>query len=570
MIMSQGLQTYDYLVFVLYFVLISSYGFWIYKRKQTVNANTQDFFLAEGQLTWWAIGASLIASNISAEQFIGMSGNGFRLGLAISAYEWLAAISLVVVAVFFMPVYLKNRIYTMPQFLKTRYNETVAMIMAIFWLFLYIFVNLTSILYLGAIAINNLTGGAHFHLIMIGLAVFALFITLGGMKVIGYTDVIQVLVLTIGGLITTYIALTVVAEKFGYGSNALAGLQHLVKAAPDHFDMIFDKPTANSTQKQIEDYSSLPGIAMMLAGMWVANLNYWGCNQYITQRALGADLKTARTGILFAALLKLMMPLLVVVPGIAAYVLYQNGALQNQMLTGGVLNQDNAYSSVVSFLPVGLKGLSMAALTAAIVASLAGKANSISTIYSLDIYKKYINKDANDTKTVSTGRIMILISLIIAIVINWNDTLGIGGKGGFEFIQKYTGYISPAIFPVFLLGFFWKKTTSRAAISGIMVGVILSILFDKFLPSMLGNETILYTAYPTSSGSFEIPYLIQMGWVFVFTTLLIIVISLLDVKGQTHSNDLQEDNAKYQLSKASIAMIVLVLGFVIAMYIRFW
>ncbi|MCE2844597.1 MAG: sodium/solute symporter [Sediminibacterium sp.] len=568
--MSQGLQTYDYLVFVLYFVLISGYGFWIYKRKQTVNANTQDFFLAEGQLTWWAIGASLIASNISAEQFIGMSGNGFRLGLAISAYEWLAAISLVVVAVFFMPVYLKNRIYTMPQFLKTRYNETVAMIMAIFWLFLYIFVNLTSILYLGAIAINNLTGGAHFHLIMIGLAVFALFITLGGMKVIGYTDVIQVLVLTIGGLITSYIALTVVAEKFGYGSNALAGLQHLVKAAPDHFDMIFDKPTANSTQKQIEDYSSLPGIAMMLAGMWVANLNYWGCNQYITQRALGADLKTARTGILFAALLKLMMPLLVVVPGIAAYVLYQNGALQNQMLTGGVLNQDNAYSSVVSFLPVGLKGLSMAALTAAIVASLAGKANSISTIYSLDIYKKYINKDANDTKTVSTGRIMILISLIIAIVINWNDTLGIGGKGGFEFIQKYTGYISPAIFPVFLLGFFWKKTTSRAAISGIMVGVVLSILFDKFLPSMLGNETILYTAYPTSSGSFEIPYLIQMGWVFFFTTLLIIVISLLDVKGQTHASDLQEDNTKYQLSKASIAMIVLVLGFVIAMYIRFW
>ena len=568
--MSQGLQTYDYLVFVLYFVLIASYGFWIYKRKQTVNANTQDFFLAEGQLTWWAIGASLIASNISAEQFIGMSGNGFRLGLAISAYEWLAAISLVVVAVFFMPVYLKNRIYTMPQFLKTRYNETVAMIMAIFWLFLYIFVNLTSILYLGAIAINNLTGGTNFHLIMIGLAIFALFITLGGMKVIGYTDVIQVLVLTIGGLITSYIALTVVAEKFGYGHNALAGLQHLVKAAPDHFNMIFDKPTATSTQKQIEDYSSLPGIAMMLAGMWVANLNYWGCNQYITQRALGADLKTARTGILFAAFLKLMMPLLVVVPGIAAYVLYQNGALQEQMMSGGVLNQDNAYSSVVSFLPTGLKGLSMAALTAAIVASLAGKANSISTIYSLDIYKKYINKDASDTKTVSTGRVMIIVSLIIAIIINWNDTLGIGGKGGFEFIQKYTGYISPAIFPVFLLGFFWKKTTSRAAISGIIVGVILSVLFDKFLPNMLGHETILYTAYPTASGSFEIPYLIQMGWVFFFTTLLIILVSLLDVKGQTHSNDLIEDQTKYQLSKASIAMIVIVLGFVMAMYIRFW
>jgi len=568
--MPQGLQSSDYLVFVLYFILIASYGFWIYKKKKSPTANTNDFFLAEGQLTWWAIGASLIASNISAEQFIGMSGNGFRLGLAISAYEWLAAISLVIVGVFFMPVYLKNKIYTMPQFLKTRYNETVAMIMAIFWLFLYIFVNLTSILYLGSIAINNLTGGEHFHLIMIGLAIFALFITLGGMKVIGYTDVIQVLVLTIGGLITSYIALTVVGEKFGFGKNAIAGLNHLVKVAPDHFKMIFDKPGAGSTQKQIDDYSSLPGLAMMAAGMWVANLNYWGCNQYITQRALGADLKTARSGIFFAAILKLFMPLLVVIPGIAAYVLYQNGSLQTEMMTAGVVNQDNAYSSVIGFLPTGLKGLSMAALTAAIVASLAGKANSISTIYSLDIYKKYINKNASDNKTVSTGRIMIIVSLIIAIIINWKDTLGIGGKGGFEFIQKYTGYISPAIFPVFLLGFFWKKTTSKAAISGIAFGVVMAILFDKFLPGMLGNETILYTALSNGHGSFEIPYLIQMGWVFLFTTILIIIISLIDVKGQTHENALIEDNTKYKLSNTHIAMITLVLVVVASLYIRFW
>ena len=568
--MNQGLQIYDYIVFILYFILISSYGIWVYRKKNTSNVNTKDFFLAEGQLTWWAIGASLIASNISAEQFIGMSGNGFRLGLAISAYEWIAAVSLVVVAVFFMPVYLKNRIYTMPQFLKTRYNETVAMIMAIFWLFLYIFVNLTSILYLGAIAINNLTGGAHFHLIMIGLALFALFITLGGMKVIGYTDVIQVLVLTVGGLITSYIALTVVGEKFGYGSNAIAGFNHLLKAAPDHFNMIFDKPGAGATQKQIDDYSSLPGLAMMAAGMWVANLNYWGCNQYITQRALGADLKTARTGILFAAFLKLMMPILVVVPGIAAYVLYQNGGLQTQMMTGGALNQDNAYTSIVGFLPVGLKGLSMAALTAAIVASLAGKANSISTIYSLDIYKKYINKEAPDKKIVMTGRIIIILSLLIAIVINWKDTLGIGGKGGFEFIQKYTGYISPAIFPVFLLGFFWKRATSKAAITGIFLGVALSIIFDKFLPGWMGKDTLLYTAYPTASGNFEIPYLIQMGWVFCFTTLSIIVVSLLDVKGQKHENEITEDEGQFKLSNAHLAMAMLVLGVVIALYIKFW
>ena len=568
--MPQGLQTYDYLVFVLYFILIASYGFWIYNKKKTATANTNDFFLAEGQLTWWAIGASLIASNISAEQFIGMSGNGFRLGLAISAYEWIAALSLLIVGIFFMPVYLKNKIYTMPQFLKTRYNETVAMIMAIFWLFLYIFVNLTSILYLGAIAINNLSGGTHFHLIMIGLAVFALFITLGGMKVIGYTDVIQVVVLSVGGLITSYIALTVVGEKFGFGKDALAGLNHLIKVAPDHFKMIFDKPTAGATQKQIDDYSSLPGLAMMAAGMWVANLNYWGCNQYITQRALGADLKTARSGIFFAAILKLFMPLLVVIPGIAAYVLFQNGSLQQEMLTGGVVNQDNAYSSVISFLPIGLKGLSMAALTAAIVASLAGKANSISTIYSLDIYKKYINTSASDTKTVSTGRIMIIVSLIIAIIINWNDTLGIGGKGGFEFIQKYTGYISPAIFPVFLLGFFWKKTTSKAAISGIIVGVILAILFDKFLPGIAGNETILYTALPNGHGGYEIPYLIQMGWVFFFTTLLIAIISVFDKKGQTHENDLSKDDTKYKLSNTHVAMIILVLIVVASLYIRFW
>ena len=568
--MNQGLQTYDYIVFILYFILISSYGIWIYRKKNTNTTNTKDFFLAEGQLTWWAIGASLIASNISAEQFIGMSGNGFRLGLAISVYEWLAAVSLVVVAIFFMPVYLKNKIYTMPQFLKTRYNETVAMIMAIFWLFLYIFVNLTSILYLGAIAINNLSGGTHFHLIMIGLAVFALFITLGGMKVIGYTDVFQVLVLTVGGLITSYIALTVVSEQFGMGKNMVAGFQHLMQAAPDHFKMIFDKPGPGATQKEIEDYSSLPGMAMMVAGIWVAHLNYWGCNQYITQRALGADLKTARTGILFAAFLKLMMPILVVVPGIAAYVLYQNGGLQTQMMTNGVLNQDNAYSAVVGFLPVGLKGLSMAALTAAIVASLAGKANSISTIYSLDIYKKYINKDASDKKIVTTGRVIIILSLLIAIIINWKDTLGIGGKGGFEFIQKYTGYISPAIFPVFLLGFFWKKATSKAAITGIFLGVVLSIVFDKFLPGWMGNDTLLYTAYPTASGSFEIPYLIQMGWVFCFTTLAIIIVSLLDVKGQKHENDITEDQGQFKLSNAHLAMAMLVLGVVIALYIKFW
>lgn len=560
----------DYLVFLIYFLLVAGYGIWVYRKKKSTLNSASEFFLAEGQLTWWAIGASLIASNISAEQFIGMSGNGFRLGLAISSYEWIAAIALIIVAVFFMPVYLKNRIFTMPQFLKTRYNETVALVMAVFWIFLYVFVNLTSILYLGTLAINNLTGGEHFHLIMIGLSVFALIITLGGMKVIGYTDVIQVIVLIAGGLITTYIALTVVSESFGFGKDALAGFKQLLVAAPDHFTMVFDKPTAASSQEEINNYSSLPGLAMLVAGMWIANLNYWGCNQYITQRALGADLKTARTGILFSAFLKLLMPVLVVLPGIAAYVLYKNGQLNTQMLTNGVFREDNAYSAVIGFLPTGLKGLSMAALTAAIVASLAGKANSISTIYTLDVYKKYFNIASSEKKMVWMGRVVVIVSLLIAVTVNWNDSLGIGGKGGFEFIQKYTGYISPAIFPVFLLGFFWKQTTSKAAVAGIIGGLLLAILFDKFLPGLAGNETLLYTAYPNGKGGFEIPFLIQMGWVFLFTTILIVLVSLLDVAGRRQGNALEVDTKMFNLSKQHWLLITVILLITVALYVRFW
>lgn len=568
--MSGGLHFYDYVVFVIYFLSVSGYGYWVYRKKKSAGSATAEYFLAEGQLTWWAIGASLIASNISAEQFIGMSGNGFRLGLAISSYEWLGAVSLIIVAVFFMPVYLRNRIFTMPQFLKTRYNETVAMIMAVFWLFLYVIVNLTSILYLGTIAINNLTGGDHFHLIMIGLAAFALFITLGGMKVIGFTDVIQVLVLIVGGLITSWIALTVVSEKFGLGSNAWAGLKYLAQAAPGHFKMIFDKPGPGAGQQQINHYLSLPGIGILAAGMWIANLNYWGCNQYITQRALGADLKTARTGILFAAMLKLLMPLLVVLPGIAAFVLHSHGELQQQMMTNGEFREDNAYAAVLGFLPVGLRGLSMAALTAAIVASLAGKANSISTIFTLDIYKKHVSTGASEDKMVRVGRLVVIIALVIAIIINWKDALEIGGKGGFEFIQKYTGYISPAIFPVFLLGFFWKKTTSKAAITGIIAGVMMAILFDKFLPGIAGNDTLLYTAYRNASGSYEIPFLIQIGWVFFFTSLLIITVSLLDSSGRRKVKALEVDTTMYNITVGNWALILIVLGIVAGLYIRFW
>ena len=562
--MSTSLAFIDYLVFGIYFVIVAGYGIWIYQRKKKATTSTKDFFLAEGSLTWWAIGASLIASNISAEQFIGMSGEGFFVGIAVAAYEWLAAIALIIIAIWFIPIYLKNKIYTMPQFLKTRYNETVALIMAVFWLFLYVFVNLTSILYLGAVAINGLVGGGSLHLIMVCLAVFALIITLGGMKVIGFTDVIQVTVLIIGGLATTYMALIIVSEKFGLGSDAIAGFKVLMQDAPDHFKMILDKPGPDAPQSYINKYLVLPGIAMYFAGQWIVNLNYWGCNQYITQRALGADLKTARTGILFAGFIKLMMPIIVMLPGIAAYVLYKNGHLPQ--LEGG--SKDGAYSAILGFLPTGLKGLSIAALTAAIVASLAGKANSISTIFTLDVYKKYFNKEADETKQVWIGRLTVLLSLLVAVIFTWEDLLGIGGEGGFTFIQKYTGFISPGVFAMFILGMFWKRTTGAAAIAGVLTGFILSVFFNQFAPAVLGNETLLYTAFPNGKGGYEIPFLICMGLSFFFTMVVMIVMSLSGPKVNPKAFEI--DKSMFKISSSHLVLIILTLMIIMALYAKFW
>jgi len=568
--MDRKLAFADYVVFIIYFVLVASYGIWIYRRKRKAVTDTKDFFLAEGSLTWWAIGASLIASNISAEQFVGMSGEGFFAGIAVAAYEWIAALALIIIAIWFLPVYLKNKIYTMPQFLKTRYNETVALIMAIFWLLLYVFVNLTSILYLGAVAINGLIPGEHLHTIMIALAIFSLLITLGGMKVIGFTDVIQVGVLIIGGLATTYLALTVVSESFGLGSSALAGFNALLKNAPEHFHMIFHKPTAATPQLEVDKYLVLPGIAMYFAGQWIVNLNYWGCNQYITQRALGANITTARTGILFAGLLKLMMPIIVMLPGIAAFVLYKNGHLN---LTDG--RKDYAYSAVLGFLPSGLKGLSIAALTAAIVSSLAGKVNSISTIFTLDIYKKYFNKEATEQKMVWTGRLAVVIAMFIGILFTWKDILGIGGKGGFTFIQQYTGFISPGVLAMFLLGMFWKRTTATAAVAGLITGFVLSVYFNEYAPQLSGHETLLYTAYPTqivengvATTVWQIPFLICMGLAFLFTVIVMVGLSLAGPRINPKAFEL--DREMFRLKPSTIALIVVTILILMALYVKFW
>ncbi|HEV7347876.1 sodium:solute symporter family transporter [Telluribacter sp.] len=538
----QQLQLLDYLVFLVYFLVVAIYGYWIYHKKKSAEASTTDFFLAEGSLTWWAIGASLIASNISAEQFIGMSGNGFTMGLAISTYEWMAAATLIIVAIFFMPIYLKNNIYTMPQFLNQRYNKSVSLIMAVFWLALYILVNLTSILYLGALAVSGISG-IDFYTCMVGLAIFAIIITLGGMKVIGYTDVIQVFFLVIGGLATTYLALNLVSDDAGR-TGMIQGFNLMLDSHDDHFHMIF--PKANPY------YMQLPGLTVLLGGMWIVNLNYWGCNQYITQRALGADLKTARNGILFAAFLKLLMPVIVVLPGIAAYALYNRGMFQQEMLgEDGLINADKAYPVLLNLLPVGLKGLSFAALTAAVVASLAGKANSISTIFTLDIFKYYFGKNASEKHLVVVGRIVVVVAMIIAIVAS--PYMGIDKKGGFQFIQEMTGLLSPGIFAAFSMGFFWKRTNSAGAMFAIVGGFLIALsMHNNWLPFADWSE---------------VPFLDRMGWVYL---ICVVVMVILGYALPSEEKGLTIDASMFKTHRTFTIGAAVVIALITFLYTYFW
>ncbi len=537
----------DYIVFFIYFILVSAYGYYIYHKKRTGTTSSKDFFLAEGSLTWWAIGASLIASNISAEHFIGMSGSGFALGLAISTYEWMAAATLIIVAIFIIPIYLKNRIFTMPQFLATRYNDQVSSIMAVFWLLVYVFVNLTSIIYLGALAISSISG-IDFGWCIVGLSLFSIIVTLGGMKVIGYTDVVQVFVLIIGGLVTTYLALSLLSEKFGFGNDIWKGLSVLRKEAPSHFHMIFHKTDPY--------YKELPGLSVLIGGMLINNLAYWGCNQYIVQRALGADLKTAQKGILFAAFLKLLVPVIAVLPGIVMYVLHQKGMFQQEMAdVAGNLKPDHAYPSLMNLLPAGLKGVAFAALTAAIVASLAGKANSISTIFSLDIYKKYFNKTASERKLVLIGRWAVVISMGIAALV----TPALRSLDqAYQFIQEYVGFISPGVLAIFLLGFFWKRTTAAAAMAGALLTIPISTVL-KFLPAWTGG------AFP------DYPFLDRMTIDFLLIVLIMIIMSLFASKEDVKKiKAIEIETTLFRITPGFAVGSVIILGILAALYTVFW
>jgi SSS family solute:Na+ symporter len=542
------LQTADYIVFFIYFLIVTAYGMYIYRSKKTAATSSNEYFLAEGSLTWWAIGASLIASNISAEHFIGMSGSGFAIGLAIASYEWMSAATLIIVAMFILPIYLKNKIFTMPQFLAKRYSGTVSTIMAIIWLLIYVFVNLTSIIYLGALAISSIAP-VSFQFCVIALSLFAVIVTLGGMKVIGYTDMFQVIVLILGGLVTTYLALTLLSDQFGFGKNILKGLAIIADEAPGHLHMILDKTNPH--------YNELPGMSVLVGGMLINNLAYWGCNQYIVQRALGADLKTARKGILFAAFLKLLVPVIAVLPGIAMFVMHSNGMFQHEMAdAAGVLKPDHAYPTLMNLLPAGLKGVALAALTAAIVASLAGKANSISTIFSLDIYKKYFNSQATEKKLVRTGRWCVVVCMIIAaIVAPALKSL----DQAYQFIQEYVGFFSPGVLAVFLLGMFWKKTTPSAGLAGALLTVPLAAIL-KFLPMWTDG------AFP------DYPFLDRMTMVFFLIVFIMVGISLAKpaTEEDAEIHEIEVDNAMFKVSSEFIVGSFIICGILVALYTVFW
>ena len=549
--MTGNFQFLDYLIFIGYAVLILGVGLWVSRDKKGHQKNAEDYFLASKSLPWWAIGASLIAANISAEQFIGMSGSGFALGLAIASYEWMAALTLIIVGKYFLPIFIEKGLYTIPEFVEKRFSTNLKTILAVFWIGLYVFVNLASVLYLGSLALETIMGIPVVYGV-VGLSLFAAAYSLyGGLSAVAWTDVIQVVFLVLGGVVTTYLVLNTVSG----GEGVMAGFKAIYQTAPDRFSMILDASNP--------EFKNLPGIGVLVGGLWVANLYYWGFNQYIIQRTLAAkSLKESQKGILFAAFLKLLIPLIVVVPGIAAYTIVNNPELLSSLGEIGLQNlpsagqSDKAYPWLLQLLPVGLKGLAFAALTAAIVSSLASMLNSTSTIFTMDIYKEYIDKDAGDKKTVNVGRISAAIALVIASITA--PLLG-GIDQAFQFIQEYTGVVSPGILAIFLLGLFWKKATNKAAIIGALTSIPIAMYF-KVAPKGWSNSLFFV----------DLPWMDQMGYTAILTMIIIVLVSLIQHKGKDDEKGILISKKSFKTSPlfniGSFAIMIILT----AIYAVFW
>lgn len=559
--MNASFALVDYIVFALYGLTIIGVGLWVSREKKGHKKNADDYFLASKSLPWWAIGASLIAANISAEQMIGMSGSGFAIGLAIATYEWMAAATLILVGKYFLPIFLKKGIYTMPHFLEVRYDGRVRTAMATFWLFVYVFVNLTSVLYLGALALNTIMG-IPITYGLIGLAIFAAIYSIyGGLKAVAWTDVIQVIILILGGLITTWIALNAVSD----GEGVFAGLKEIFARAPEKFDMILQKgqlmiPDGKGGTK--DAWMDLPGLAVLIGGMWIANISYWGFNQYIIQRGLAAkSIKEAQRGVIFAGYLKLLIPLIVVIPGIVAFVLVEKeaagtfltgdyhitGAMTefNSAIGADAIKPDRAYPALLNLVPAGIRGLAFAALAAAIVSSLASMLNSTSTIFTMDIYRKFINKDVSDTRMVPIGRITSLTALVIAVICA-QPLLGSLDQA-FQYIQEFTGFVTPAVCVIFLAGLFWKRATANSALWVAILTIPLSGLFKLATPGMA--------------------FLNRMGLVFLILSAILIGISLLEGKKKEGkaveiTPGLFRTDPKFNVGAIGICLILFVLYYI--------
>lgn len=521
--MNAGFTTLDYMIFIAYALIIMSLGLWLSRTKKGEEKDSKDYFLAGGKLAWWAIGASLIAANISAEHFIGMSGSGFRIGLGIAAYEWIAAITLILVAKYLLPLMIEKKIYTMPQLAKERYGKGVSFFFSFFWLLVYVFVNLTSVAWLGAIAMEQILGVPR-DLGVPGLLIFAgVYSIYGGLKAVAWTDVIQVIFLVGGGLITAWFALDAVGGDAGGALEGFRIVLSKVREVPNdlHFNMIID------SDKDITGtiFKDLPGLAVIFGAMWLTNIGYWGFNQYIIQKGLAAkNLDEAKKGLIFGAYLKILIPIIVIIPGITAYVLFNHPDLQHisTNLQGTIGVADEAYPWLLrNFAPAGIRGLAFAALVAAVVSSLASMLNSTSTIFTLDIYKDLVNKHATERQLVKTGRITALVALVIAMVAA-KPLLG-GLDQAFQYIQEYTGFIYPGVVVVFGMGLLWKRATNRAALWTTIATIPAGIAMKLLLP--------------------DLPFIIRMGYVCMFLIALAVVLVLTD-KHKVKAQPLSATNAK--------------------------
>ena len=567
--MNTSFSIIDYLVFGLYAITIVGIGLYVSRQKKGTSKTSEDYFLAGKTLPWWAVGASLIAANISAEQMIGMSGSGFAIGLAIASYEWMAAITLLIVGKYFLPIFLKQGIFTIPEFLEKRYGTTLKSILAVFWISLFVLVNLTSVLYLGALALDTILGtgdGSLVVIAIIGLGLFtAIYSLWGGLSAVAWTDVLQVFLLILGGLITAYIALDHLTPNGG----AWEGMKFLYDKVPEKFSMILEKGELIMPDGR-DAWWDLPSLSVLIGGMWVANLYYWGFNQYIIQRTFAAkSLKEAQKGIVFAAGLKLIIPLIVVIPGIIAYVLNSDAAGQltadsvNEAFikTSGAIDNDRAYPWLINqFIPIGLKGLILAALSAAIVSSLASMVNSTATIFTMDIYKPYINKKASESNLVNTGRISALLALIIAGIIA--PQLG-NLPQAFQYIQEYTGIVSPGILAIFILGLFWNKTTNKAAIWGAVFAIPVALFFKA------GSKD--WFAHTFIAGWFpNLPWMDQMGYTFILVALIIVVVSLIDGRGRINPKGIQIKTKMFKTEGSFNIGTVIIIAILVLLYVSFW